>query len=602
MATVYLALDSRLDRTIALKVMHPQLAEDEEFVSRFIREARSAARLSHPNVVAVYDQGADSGHVFLAMEHVAGRTLRDLMREQGRLTPRQALDILEPVLAALGAAHQAGIVHRDVKPENVLLADDGRVKVADFGLARAVSGASHLTSTSGVLMGTVAYLSPEQVERGVADPRSDVYSVGILLFEMLTGAKPYEGETAIQVAFRHVHDTVPAPSTLVPSLPRPLDVLVARATSRDPDGRPADARRFLAEVIQVRRGLSDAELDPAGPPPVPRPAPRSEHTLVVPLPPSAGRTGGTRRSGNGPLQSLRQRRPRRGMIAFLLVLLLAAGLSGAAWYKAAGPGSYTTAPSLLGLTQSEAAAKARQLGLTMQVTGNEFDEQVPVNSVLRTSPAPNHRIHKNGTIHVVLSKGPERYAVPDVKGKTEQAAKAALTATKLSVGDVTQAFSDTIAKGSVVTTDPPPGTRLKRDEAVALVVSKGVQPVKVPKVVGMKIEDATTALDDVPLANKVTEKYDDTIPSGVVISQKPAAGGTAPKNSTVELVVSKGPPPVPVPNVVGMNLTDAARMLTAAGFQVRAFNLPGGPDRVLDQSPNGDQQAPKGSRVTLSVF
>ncbi|HEX6921506.1 MAG TPA: protein kinase, partial [Actinomycetes bacterium] len=208
MATVYEAVDSRLDRPVALKVMHRNLAEDEEFVSRFIREAKSAARLSHPNVVAVFDQGADDGHVFLAMELVNGRTLRDLLRERGSLTPRQALEILESVLAGLGAAHHAGIVHRDVKPENVLLSDDGRVKVGDFGLARAVTGhTSH--STTGVLIGTVAYLSPEQVERGVADPRSDVYAAGILLYEMLTGAKPFDGETAIQVAYQHVHDDVP---------------------------------------------------------------------------------------------------------------------------------------------------------------------------------------------------------------------------------------------------------------------------------------------------------------------------------------------------------------------------------------------------------
>jgi serine/threonine protein kinase len=265
MATVYEAHDNRLDRTIALKVMHPTLADDEEFVTRFIREAHSAARLSHPNVVAVYDQGADQGHVFLAMELVRGRTLRDLIRTQGHLSPRQTLEVLEPVLAALGAAHQAGLIHRDVKPENVLLSDDGRVKVADFGLARAVTGANSHTTTSGILMGTVAYLSPEQVTRGVADPRSDVYAAGILLFEMLTGVKPYDGDTAIQVAYRHVHDDVPAPSSLVPGLPAELDHLVARATSRDPDLRPADARRFHAEVVAARRAMSEGELDTLGP-------------------------------------------------------------------------------------------------------------------------------------------------------------------------------------------------------------------------------------------------------------------------------------------------------------------------------------------------
>lgn len=607
MATVYLALDRRLDRTVAVKVMHPQLAEDEEFVSRFIREAKSAARLSHPNVVAVYDQGADDGTVFLAMEHVAGRTLRDLMREKGRLSARQTLDVMESVLAALGAAHHAGIVHRDVKPENVLLADDGRIKVADFGLARAVSGATSHTSATGVLMGTVAYLSPEQVERGVADPRSDVYAAGILLFEMLTGAKPYDGETAIQVAYRHVHDDVPVPSSLVPGLPGALDALVARATSRDPDGRPDDARRFLAEVAQVRRGLSDAELDTAGRATLPTPAMSAPaHTMVVPVPaPPATATGPARGGDTGPLRrpmrSLRRHHNRRGVMALLLVLMLAAGLSGAAWWIAAGPGAYTNAPSLLTLSQADAKAKARSLGFTMQVVGNAFDEKMPADHVLSTDPGPNERIRKKGTIGVVLSKGPERYAIPDLRNKSEADAKKALAATHLGTGEIKRAYSDTLKKGRVISTDPAAGTRLKRDEVVGLVVSRGVQPVTVPDVVGKKLDEARQILAKASLGAKIVEKNDDTIPAGVVISQKPDKG-KAPKNSDIALVVSKGPPPVPVPDVVGKSLDEARTILTAAGFQVREFNLPGGPDRVLDQSPNGGGTAPKGSRVTISVF
>jgi beta-lactam-binding protein with PASTA domain/tRNA A-37 threonylcarbamoyl transferase component Bud32 len=604
MATVYLALDRRLDRTIAIKVMHPQLAEDEEFVSRFIREAKSAARLSHPNVVAVYDQGADDGTVFLAMEHVAGRTLRDLMREKGRLSPRQTMEIMESVLAALGAAHQAGIVHRDVKPENVLLADDGRIKVADFGLARAVSGSTNHTSATGVLMGTVAYLSPEQVERGVADPRTDVYAAGILLYEMLTGTKPYDGETAIQVAYRHVHDDVPAPSSIVPGLPAGLDALVARATSRDPDGRPDDARRFLAEVAQVRRGLTDAELDTAGRATLPAAAlTPPDHTMVVnvpahpPTPARSGDTGPLRR----PLNSLRRHHNRRGLIALLLVLLLAATLSGAAWWMAAGPGSYTHAPSLLTLSQSDAKTKARSLGFTMQVIGSEFDEKMPADHVLSTDPGPNDRIRKKGTIGVVLSKGPERYAIPDLRNKTEAVAKQQLTATHLGVGEIKRPYSDTVKKGLVVSTDPAPGTRLKRGEVVGLVVSRGVQPVPVPDVVGKKIDEAQRILTQASLGAKVEEKYDDKVPAGVVVSQTPAKG-KAPKNSDIALVVSKGGTPTPVPNVVGMSLNEATRILKAAGFLVRNFNLPGGPDQVLDQSPNGGGMAPKGSRVTLSVF
>ena len=254
MATVYLAVDERLDREVALKVMREHLVHDESFVTRFRREARSSASLSHPNVVAVFDQGEDDGNIFLAMEYVPGQTLREVMREEGPLSPRAALDVLEPVLLALAEAHAKGLIHRDVKPENVIINDNGTVKVADFGLARAVSSQT-VTSTQGVLLGTVAYLSPEQVERGIADARSDVYAAGLMLFEMLTGTKAFTGETAIHVAYQHVHGGVPSPSSRVAGLPPALDELVAVATARDPDERPADAAEFLALVRRTRATL-----------------------------------------------------------------------------------------------------------------------------------------------------------------------------------------------------------------------------------------------------------------------------------------------------------------------------------------------------------
>jgi serine/threonine-protein kinase len=604
MATVYLALDSRLDREIALKVMHPGLAEDEEFVSRFIREARSAARLSHPNVVAVHDQGADAGHVFLAMEYVSGRTLRDLLRERGRLSVREALDVLESVAAALGAAHHAGLVHRDVKPENVLLADDGRIKVADFGLARAVSAASNLTSATGVVMGTVAYLAPEQVDRGIADPRSDVYAAGILLFEMLTGAKPYRGESAIQIAYQHVHDDVPPPSSVVPALPQQVDALVARATCRDPDGRPEDARRLLTEVALARRSLSDAHLD-AIPAPLRQGDGDAEHTVVVPIAlPGRQRRGPPRSPADPePLPARRrERRSHRGGTALVLVLLLAAALSVAAWWVVAGPGAYTAAPRLIELPEDEAAAKARAEGFSMRVTARSFDETMPAGHVISTEPGPTESIRRNGTIGVVLSKGPERYAVPELRGKTRAEAGALLRATHLTMGAVTQAYHDTIERDRVISTTPTSGIRLKRDQAVGVVISKGVEPVVVPDVVGDRVEQAKTVLAEAPLRFTVKEIYNEKVAVGRVISQRPASGGKAPKNSEVALVVSKGPPPVPVPVVVGYSLGEARRMLIAAGFGApRVYNLPGGPDRVLDQSPNGGS-APKGSSITLSVF
>jgi beta-lactam-binding protein with PASTA domain len=595
MATVYEAVDSRLDRTIALKVMHPGLAEDEEFVSRFIREAKSAARLSHPNVVAVYDQGADDGHVFLAMEHVPGRTLRDLLREVGRLNPRQALEVFEPMLAALGAAHQAGIVHRDVKPENVLLSDDGQVKVADFGLARAVANATSHT-TSGILMGTVGYLSPEQVERGLADPRSDVYAAGIVLFEMLTGDKPYDGETALQVAYRHVHDDVPPPSSVVPGLPAELDALVVRATSRDPEKRPADAKRFRAEVVAARLAMSEEELGPIGPPL--RSLGDLDHTLAVPLgstPPMGVARTVARRGDTGPVRAPRARR-RRGPIALLVIVVLAAALAGAGWYYGLGPGSNVTTPSLLTLNYAQAKHKAADADLSVRVVGHTFDESIPAGKVVSTDPNPGDDISKNGQIGLILSKGQERYDVPSLTNKTEAQAGQILEDNHLVVGEPTREYNDAVSKGSVIATDPVAGTPLPPGTAVSLVVSKGVQPVDVPDVTGKSLDDAKSALKDAGLRAKVTEeKYDEQVNDGDVISQSPK-DGQAPRDSAVQLVVSKGPPLVDVPDVVGMGIDDAIAKLHAAGFQTSAFGP--GFGTVRGQNPRGGQ-APKGSTIRI---
>ena len=293
MATVYLGTDTKLDRTVALKVAHPELADDPEFVRRFTGEARSVARLSSPNVVAVYDQGSDAGLLYLVMEYVPGRTLRELLRERGRLSPREALDIISGVLGGLAAAHQAGIVHRDVKPENVLLGDGNTIKVADFGLARAASRASH--TRTGMIIGTAAYLAPEQVSRSVSDARTDVYAAGVMLYEMLTGAQPHTGETPLAVAHKHVSDPVPAPSSVVPGLPPSLDALVALATSRDPDLRPADAGQFLHAITDVRRGMpiGGAGAAPAAPPaaaaPLPSPRPCFPPPSRGPAPVAPGR-------------------------------------------------------------------------------------------------------------------------------------------------------------------------------------------------------------------------------------------------------------------------------------------------------------------------
>lgn len=593
MATVYEAVDLRLERTVALKVMHPVLADDEQFVARFIREARSAARVSHANIVAVYDQGADNGTVYLAMEYVQGRTLRDLLRRRGYLDPRTALIVFESVVAALAAAHRAGLVHRDMKPENVLLADDGRVKVADFGLARAISSASSVTAgagTGGVLIGTVAYLAPEQVERGIAGPRSDVYAAGILLYEMLTGEPPHGGDTPLAVAYQHVHSDVPRPSSRVPGIPRAVDELVADATNRDPDLRPEDAGALLDEVRAVMRSLDDPfDVDEDN---------GYHHTAVVPVPAFASRHA---QNGNGsapptpaPAPARPRRRRSRGPIALLLVLLLALVAGSVAWYLGAGPGRFTRTPSLLTLSQADAEAKASAEGLGVSYAPEVFSETIPPGFVLEQSPAPTERIRKGGRIELVLSRGPERYELPALAGMTLDDATAELTGLNLVVGEVTRQYDDAEID-VVLASDPVEGTQLRRDTPVKLVVSDGPEPVEVPSLLGRTVDEARDALEDVGLELDATEEFDDSVQAGRIVSQDPA-NGKLPKGGTVTAVVSKGPQTFEVPDVKGKSVKQATQELEKAGFTVEIL---GGRGRVVQQSPGPGSQHPKGGQIVL---
>jgi serine/threonine-protein kinase len=623
MASVYLALDTRLDREVALKVLRRDLASDDAFVSRFRREARSAARLSHPNVVAVFDQGEDDGTMFLAMEYVPGQTLREVMRAEGPLTPRAALDIMAPVLQALGAAHRGGIIHRDVKPENVILReDDGTVKVADFGLARAVSTQTSASQT-GVLLGTVAYLSPEQVERGIADARSDVYAAGLILFEMLTGQKAFTGDTPIHIAYQHVHGSVPAPSSKVPSVPTELDALVALATARDPDQRPSDADDFLAQVRRSRSMLTATELDrrPEGPAaleggvstvavertsalPVPDSSAASTSSPAAParlrppvaLPidhtPTAPTVRPSRRDDEG------QRRL-WGWVGAALALAVVAGI--AAWWFIAGPGSPTTVPRTVGLSYAQAQRALATAHLDARQV-QAFDETTPKGQVMTSNPGVGQQVGRGTEVTLTVSKGPERYAVPNVVNKSKAEASEQITATKLTVGATTQAFSETVPQGLVVSVDPAVGTPLKRGDKVALVVSKGRQPIKVTDFTGKPASAAIDALSKAGLKVDATEQQNsDTVAKGSVITQTPA-GGTLFKGDQVTLVVSKGPVLVKVPNVQGKQEAEAKQILEAAGFKVAVDRFMGGIfGTVRSQNPAADTEQPKGSTITLVI-
>ena len=574
MATVYLSTDTRLDRLVAVKVMHRALADDPEFVARFAREARAAARVQAPEVVLVHDQGTDreTGLAYLVMEHVQGINLRQLLVERGALTPSRAVALVEPVLRALAAAHAAGLVHRDIKPENVLLSDDGRVKVADFGLARAIE-TSNLTQTTGLLIGTVSYLAPEQVETGTADARSDVYATGILLWELLTGYPPYTGDSPMSVAFRHVHEDVPYPSTEVGGIPQALDALVVRATRRDPAKRPQDAGEFLAELLAVK-----AEL-----PSVAEPLAGSHQTLVVPRrPPAAPKP---------------RRKGRRGLVLLLVLALLALG---GGYYL--GSYRYTRTPSLLGLTLAKATDALKKDGLHVRHGDDRFSESVTRGLVLAQDPGPHGRVHKDGTVTVHLSKGPDRREVPSLKGKSVSQARAALSALGLDAAATTKAvYSDTVAKDLVVTTDPAPGQRLKPGTAVTLVLSKGKQPIAVPNVTGLKQDKAQKQLDDLGFVVDVQQVFSDTVEVGVVVEQTPSSG-TADKGSTVTLKVSKGPDVVKIPDLKGVDRATAKQMLEELGLVVHEQVLPGGPGKVLQTDPKAGRTVRRGSTVTMYVF
>jgi serine/threonine-protein kinase len=610
MATVYLGTDTRLDRTVALKIMHAELANDEDFVRRFVAEARSIARLSHPNVVTVYDQGADGRTLYLAMEYVPGETLRDLLASRGQLRPREALDIMESVLAGLAAAHEAGIAHRDVKPENVLIGGPRTVKVADFGLARLLSGTSH--TKSGMLIGTAAYLAPEQVSRGAADVRTDVYAAGVMLFELLTGRQPHTGETPLAVAYKHVNEAVPPPSSVVPGLPPSLDTLVAMATSRDPDLRPADAGQFLRAISGARSGLP---LD--GPAPVPRPgpavdpslaetavprpaapegwpepvtappaAPWADHAVAAPVdlipgmaPPPAYQSFGAPPDGTGPIATERflpepyRPVPEPYHPASNKTLIVS---SADAPYAPAVPAGYPagTEPRLQRLLFS------RRLGyLALAVVA------IAVAAILGWW----------------LLAG--RYTtVPKVAGMPAAAAQTDLRNAGLTPVTGKAEFNNQVAKGMVVSTDPAGGARLAKGGRVTLIVSAGPHMITVPQVTGQPLTSAQAALKHVGLVpGKVKLVPSATIGAGIVIATDPGAGTPWPQPKPVTLTVSAGPP---VPNFVGQPKTVAEQWAAANGVslnEVTAHSSGQPVGTVLRQSVKPGSAFTKGQVITIDI-
>ncbi|WP_442905973.1 Stk1 family PASTA domain-containing Ser/Thr kinase [Kitasatospora sp. NBC_00458] len=557
MSTVYQGTDTRLDRVVALKVMHPALAGDTAFTTRFIREAKAVARLAHPNVVNVFDQGADGGNVFLAMEYVPGGTLRDLLRDRGALSIRAALDVLEPVLAALGAAHRAGLVHRDVKPENVLITDGGLVKVADFGLVRVLNTAdgASTAATAGTVLGTVSYLAPEQIRPGAeTDQRVDVYAAGILLYEMLTGHRPHTGENPVQVMYRHLHEDVPAPSAAVPGIVPELDAIVAGACARDRGARPHDAVELLAALQRVRRGLTSAQLD-AEPPASTRPSPRFptgeptsvitpavpvERTSVLDVPPEVMEQllteprpydepppVRTRRASDRPRRLPRLPRLPRGPLVWTAVLAALLLAVGGTTYALSGA-LYGTVPGVLGKDRAEAQRLLDGAGMHGRFT-EVYSEAVPAGQVISTDPGAGARARKSDTVTLTVSRGPKRIAVPELVGRPSGQAASALAGAQLAAGAVTETYDDTVPEGSVISSSPAAGQQVAENTPVSLVVSKGMVPV--PDVTGMSKEAAEKALQAAGFAMQSSGV--NLFGTGKVSGQSPAAGERRPQRTVV---------------------------------------------------------------------
>lgn len=608
MASIYEALDTRLDRKVAVKIMHPHLAQDEQFVERFIREAKAAAALSHPNIVAVQDQGWNQNGtpaIFLVMEMIEGHTLREYLNEQGSLSVRDGIKFLLPVLSALSAAHKIGIVHRDLKPENILISKEGRIKIADFGLAKGPLLGGTMTAESSVILGSVSYLSPEQVQRGIADSRSDIYSIAITAFEIFTGKKPFEGAEPIQIAYMHVNNRVPKISSLVSGIPEQLDDLIYRATSSNPDERPRDATVFHEELSRINQALSpkenqlSLELDIPIEPMRPKPTRKSlrakvrELTESIPTPAPRETTEEVRKRKKA---SKRVRRNRK--IALLMAVVV--GIVG--WYVLIGPGSRVVVPSTVGASQSEVSAALEPLGLTSLIIEKQFSEDIAEGLVIQSLPEAGGRVDAGGTVKLIVSKGPERFTLPLVAGLTPEAATNLIAKMPLDLKPLSEEFSTTVPKGYVIDSNPPSGEKVKRGSVVVIRVSKGIEQVALTSYIGKSSDQALNELQDAGFAVTSTYAFSETRLAGEVISQKPAGGATADKGSAVALVISKGTQYAYIPNLFSIEEAKAVQALKDLELKVVVKKIgKKAVKKVTNISPKVGSKVKRGSTVTITV-
>ena len=638
MASVYRAHDERLGRDVALKMMHPHLANTASLVERFEAEARSAARLMHPAIVQIFDQGTWRRRPYLVMEFINGSNLRQLLTKEGALPLGRALEITEQVLQALQAAHEMQIIHRDIKPENILLTPSGQVKVADFGLAHAVNQATG--TTTGSVMGTVTYLAPELISETTSDARCDVYSVGIMTYELISGLPPFQGDTAIRTAWQHVSEDVPPLSGKVPWIPSEVDDLIAALTARNAKDRPVDAGAALQLVKAVIDCLSpemrgrcaerpasdtseqETERTPLGKggtarlPVLPMTSPQLPASPIRPLHLDSPAETSSAPASSDSKKSLTVVKPapapstskaptgrgkkKRWIVAVITgILVIAAALAG--WYFTLGPGGRVAVPNVAGKT----AVQARAMLVNAQFkvnTQREYSDTVAAGKATRTNPKAGQKAKKNSQVDLYISRGIEYVKVPDLAGKEGDKAGILLKEAKLKIAESSEEYSDEVEKGKIIATAPEAGTSLRHHSGVKVIVSKGKEPVTLPDFAGKSEEEVAKTLSDLKLKMDKTTEFSDSVPRGQIIGQEPAAGTTLYHGDQVKVRVSQGPEMVEVPNVTALSMGQAKKKLTDLGFQVQVQKqlLGIAPNRVYSQSPGGGTKLKRGSTVTLT--
>ena len=616
MATVYVATDLRLERRVALKVMHGHLSDDTVFQNRFIQEARSAARLADPHVVNVFDQGQDGEMAYLVMEYLPGITLRELLREQKRLTLPQTITIMDAILSGLSAAHRAGIVHRDVKPENVLLAEDGRIKIGDFGLARATSAN---TATGQMLLGTIAYLAPELVTRGTADARSDIYALGIMLYEMLSGEQPYKGEQPMQIAYQHATHSVPRPSVKNAGVPEQLDELVLWATERSPEDRPTDAREMLERLREIEKDLGVfpqvVRSTPAGATVVVDDSLDSDEVTRV-MPGTFTAPSVTTEIDNA--TRLRRRSHRnsvKGGWILAVVLVLAAAAGGLGWWFGSGPGSLVAVPAVEGMSFDSAQSLLSDSALVAR-RSDVHSLEVPAGEAIGTKPGTGTFLDRDTTVTVEISAGPATADLPKLQDRTSAEVETLLKDNSIQVSTTKKYFTsfaaDRIVRvyvtqaGSAEPVECTDGCSVLQGSTAELRVSLG----PLPDVTGKTGDEATDILEKAGMKVEEDREYSSTVADDLVIRvEDRPGGGSWQQGETLTIVVSDGPQPVEVPNVVGETVRTAVDRLQAAGFKVNPniedAEIPLGGRywdvyRVRSMTPDGGSLQRPGTTISLT--